>query len=393
MSRMIRESAPPLAVLQVVGGGLVGGMERVSAVLAEALLARGHRSTLLVMGQGGAISDAAAKAGVEVIVLDMPMRPPRSFSDVRRLAAGLVRVTREVASSRYDVVQTHLFKTALFATPVARLRRKVVVGGLHGLDANLRQRAMMRRLVKLQNAATCASAGLRRALIEQEGFPADKLVAVPNGLAHSGPLAITVGTEEPAIRPVPPDAVVIGTVGRLYPRKGQRRLVAAFREVAERVPQAHLVLVGGGPDRGAIEADVAAAGLTDRVHLVGEQAEPAPYLKGFDVMAVTSDFEGFGMVVVEAQLAGVPVVSCAPGGPEDLIVDGESGRQVPPDDLAQALVQAVTDPAARARWAAAARAQAATYTGDAMAAGYERLYQRLLDGGVRSTPTSGPSPS
>jgi glycosyltransferase involved in cell wall biosynthesis len=99
------------------------------------------------------------------------------------------------------------------------------------------------------------------------------------------------------------------------------------------------------------------------------------------------------MVVVEAQLAGVPVVSCAPGGPEDLIVDGESGRQVPPDDLAQALVQAVTDPAARARWAAAARAQAATYTGDAMAAGYERLYQRLLDGGVRSTPTSGPSPS
>lgn len=390
---MIRESAPPLAVLQVVGGGLVGGMERVSAVLAEALLARGHRSTLLVLGQGGAISDAAAKAGVEVIVLDMPMRPPRSFSDVRRLAAGLVRVTREVASSRYDIVQTHLFKTALFATPVARLRRKVVVGGLHGLDANLRQRAMMRRLVKLQNAATCASAGLRRALIEQEGFPADKLVAVPNGLAHSGPLAITVGTEEPAIRPVPPDAVVIGTVGRLYPRKGQRRLVAAFREVAERVPQAHLVLVGGGPDRGAIEADVAAAGLTDRVHLVGEQAEPAPYLKGFDVMAVTSDFEGFGMVVVEAQLAGVPVVSCAPGGPEDLIVDGESGRQVAVAELAQALVQAVTDPPARARWAAVARAQAATYTGDAMAAGYEVLYRRLLDGGARPTPTSGPSPS
>lgn len=364
-------------------------MERVAAVLAQALAAQGHRSTLVVLGEAGVVSDAAARAGVDVRVLGLPSEVPRSARDVVAAARGLLLLGRIVVGGRYDVVQTHLFRSGLLATPLGRLAGSVVVGGLHGLDANLTQRSRMPGLVRRQDAAACSSGGLREELVARHGFPAGRLVVVPNGLAVDGPLAAHLGNGGAPVRVVAaPGTVVIGCLGRLFPRKGQRRLIESFATIADTVPHAHLLLIGDGPDRPALEAAVRAAALAGRVHFAGEQADPGPWLAGCDLLAVPSDFEGFGLSVLEAQLAGVPVVSCAPGGPQDLVEDGVSGRQVAPEELATALLAAVTDPSARARWARVAADRAGEHTADRMARGYVEVYRRLLSsrGGRRGRP-------
>jgi glycosyltransferase involved in cell wall biosynthesis len=383
-------SRTPLAVLHVVGGAEVGGVERVAAVLASGLHARGHRSRLVVLGKDGPLADAARRAGTDVVVLGVSGFSPRRPVQALRSTLGLLRLARHVAGD-WDLVQTHLFRTALAVTPLARLRRHPVVGALHGIDPSARQRRLMRRLLRHQDGAVCASAALRHTLVEQEGFPAARLHVVPNGVATAGPLAAPgVGgpADGSALRQglgIPPSAPVVACVGRLYPRKGQRRLVAAFRTVARHHPDARLVLAGDGPDREALAADITAYSLGDRVHLLGEVADPGPVLAAADLLAVPSDYEGFGLVVVEAMLAGVPVVASAAGGPCDLIEDGVSGRLVPVtsdgvevEALAAAVTEALGDAGVRERWTRTARERSSAYTAEAMVLGYEQVYRTVL---------------
>jgi glycosyltransferase involved in cell wall biosynthesis len=402
-------ASPPerrLTVLNVVGGGGVGGVERVAAVLSHGLAQRGHRVRLLVLGADGPLAEAARQAGVDVTVLGIRLRLSASPTALLRSARGLRALVRIATSPQWDVVQTHLFRTAALVTPLVRARRTaVVVGGLHGSDPSARQRRLMRRLLRHQDAAVCASDALRRRLVAAEGFPGERLHVVPNGIELDGPLA-------PVRPPAPTDpgrddvrsalrltehALLVGCLGRLYPRKGQRRLVRAFARVAREVAQAHLLLAGDGPDRADLEADIGAFGLGGRVHLLGELDDPGPVLRALDVLAVPSDHEGFGLVVVEAMLAGVPVVASASGGPEDLIEDGVSGRLVPVggdgvdvDALAAALVEALGDPALRRGWAQLAGERTGRYLAPAMAEGYERVYLDVLSAAAtRSAPRAG----
>jgi glycosyltransferase involved in cell wall biosynthesis len=394
--RADESSAQPLSVLHVVGGGGVGGVERVAAVLASTMQDRGHRVRLVVVGRGGPMSDAARLAGVDVVVLGMELRATASPRAWGRSAVAMARLAKEVGSGQWDVVQTHLFRTAALVTPIALLRRRPVVGALHGIDTSAVQRRLMGRLLLLQDAAVCASHALRRRLVTEEGFPPGPLHAVPNGVATDGPLASVRPDPSPAgadrriaareALGLPQDALLVGCLGRLYPRKGQRRLVAAFREVADRLPESHLVLAGDGPDRDAIGADVARAGLGARVHLLGELRDPGALLRALDVLAVPSDYEGFGLVVVEAMMVGLPVVASAAGGPEDIVEDDVTGRLVAagPDGvdvggLSGALVDALSDPGRRSGWAAAARERLPAYLAPAMAEGYELIYRTVLE--------------
>lgn len=378
-----------MSVLQVVGGGGVGGVERVSAVLAQALTERGHRCTHVVLGGPGPISDAARAAGVDVRVLGLPMAGAGARRRAAGLAGGSAALGRLALHGGYDVVQTHLYRSAQLGRPLARRSDALLLGGLHGVDPDVEKRRRMRALVGRLDATVCVSEGLRRHLVDVEGFPAGRLHVVPNGLALSGPLAVP--DDGPARRVTSdPEALVIGCIGRLYPRKGQQQLIEAFTDVAPSAPHVHLALVGGGADRQRLEVAARASGVAERVHLVGEQADPGPWLRGFDLLAVPSDFEGFGMVVLEAQRAAVPVVSCALGGPEGLIEDGVSGRQVPRSGLAEALREAIGDPASRRRWAEVARARADRYTADRMADGYLELYETLLEERLSARRAGGP---
>ena len=128
---------------------------------------------------------------------------------------------------------------------------------------------------------------------------------------------------------------MIAGVGRLVPIKGFDLLVSALAEVAGVVPDAHVLLIGDGEERAALESRAAALGVAARLHITGATTEVMDALAAADVLAAPSRNEGMGRVLVEAMALGMPVVGTVVGGIPDVIVE-ECGRLVPPDDALRA---------------------------------------------------------
>lgn len=163
------------------------------------------------------------------------------------------------------------------------------------------------------------------------------------------------------------DRPVVVCVSRLMPRKGQDTLIEAWPMVLRAVPEAALLIVGGGPYREKLQSLVEQQGLTGDVVITGgvPWAElPAHYAAG-DVFAMPCrtrnrglDVEGLGIVYLEASATGLPVIAGNSGGAPDAVLDGETGRVIPGGDpvaAAEAVVTMLSDPAAAQRMGSAGR--------------------------------------
>lgn len=153
----------------------------------------------------------------------------------------------------------------------------------------------------------------------------------------------------------------IMALGRLSPEKGFAVLIEALALLRERGVEAELRIVGDGPTRGALEAQIAALGLADRVTLTGElpPAEVSRELAGSDLFCMASFSEGLPVSIMEAMAVGVPVVSTWIAGIPELARQGETALTVPPADagaLAAAIARLAGDEALRVHLARAARA-------------------------------------
>lgn len=190
----------------------------------------------------------------------------------------------------------------------------------------------------------------------------------------------------------PVDPPTILTVGAVKTRKGTRELVKALAVVRERVPDARLVVAGSlatEPDYvAALRTEIDALGLTDAVDLLGRVPDETlrHWFSVARVFALPSQnvgnhFEGFGLVLMEASAAGLPVIGSRDCGAEDAVDDGATGLLVAQGDvpaLANAIGRLLTDDALAAQMGAAGRAKAAAQTWDVAAASYAEVYAAEL---------------
>jgi N-acetyl-alpha-D-glucosaminyl L-malate synthase BshA len=143
------------------------------------------------------------------------------------------------------------------------------------------------------------------------------------------------------------------------PVKRVGTVIDIFRQIRTRVP-ARLVLIGDGPDRGAVETRVIEAGLRDVVEFAGEQHDLVPWLSAADVFLLPSLQESFGLAALEAMACEVAVVASRVGGLPEIIDEGMTGYLCPPDDLggmADRSLALLTNPDLRARIGRAAAVQ------------------------------------
>jgi len=158
---------------------------------------------------------------------------------------------------------------------------------------------------------------------------------------------------------IPGDAIVAGTVSRLFVEKGHNVLLEAFGRIASDCPALRLLIVGTGDRRPALEAQAKALGLADRIHFTGFYEDLAGALRAMDLFAQPSiDHEGFPTALLEAQAAGLPVIASDIGGTRETFAENRTGLLVPPGDaaaLGETLAALYRDTDRRRAMAAAAR--------------------------------------
>ncbi|MEU1373855.1 glycosyltransferase [Streptomyces triculaminicus] len=205
--------------------------------------------------------------------------------------------------------------------------------------------------------------------------------------AHARILSIPNAVPAPAAAPSDGTSKTIVSAGRLVGVKRYDRLIAAFAKVAADRPDWNLRIYGRGPAKAKLRKQIEELGLYERVTLMGARSPIETEWSKGAVAAVASDAESFGMTIVEAMHAGLPVIATdCPYGPREILTDGTDGVLVPLDDsdavdaYADALLKLTGDAELRARLGAAARTAAHRYEPSAVAQRYEQLFEELRPG-------------
>ncbi|MEU3754539.1 glycosyltransferase family 4 protein [Streptomyces olivoreticuli] len=206
-------------------------------------------------------------------------------------------------------------------------------------------------------------------------------------------LSIPNAVPAPVAEPSDGTSRTIVSAGRLVAVKRYDRLVEAFAKVATERPDWNLRIYGRGPAKAKLRKQIEELGLYERVTLMGARSPIETEWSKGAVAAVASDAESFGMTIVEAMHAGLPVVATdCPYGPREILTDGTDGVLVPLDDsdavdaYAEALLKLTGDAELRRRLGAAARETAHRYEPSRIAQRYEELFEELRPGSTAAAP-------
>jgi glycosyltransferase involved in cell wall biosynthesis len=320
--------APSVNVLHIHRIGGIGGSERHLLTLLPALAERGLDVRFLGLDDPGRAPDPFYAA------LTVPYERLSARRDVDpRLALRVRRVVRSA-----DLVHTHLVHADVYGALGAR----TLVSTKHNDDPfragafRFVERALARRAARI----ITITQALARFQVERVGLPPGKIEVVHYGLDDLPP-AWGVNPADA----VAADARILLAVSRLEHQKGVDVAIEALRAVREDHPRAELVILGEGPQRAELER--LAESLDVPVHLPGRVPDVAAWLRRADVFVHPARWEGFGLAVLEAMLAGLPVVASDVSSLPELVVDRETGLLVPRDDpaaLARAVSTVLADP-------------------------------------------------
>jgi len=370
----------PARVLLLVTELLPAGAERVVFELATRLPRARWEVRVCSLRSPGGEDGAVAR---ELLAAGVPVQPLRFQGklDVR----SALRLARELASFRPDVLHAHLFHANLAARLLGRAAgARRVLSTVHVVERRpLRARRLLERLTARRDDLTvCVSNTVADHARADLGVRRERLRVVENGVDLARFASPEPAAAARAALGLPPTGLVVGAVGRLSRQKGFDVLLEAFARLLRARSDVHLVIAGAGEEEAALRARARTLGLGDRARLLGFRPDTPRVLAALDVFCMPSRWEGFGLALVEALAAGRPaVVSAVDSLPEVL---GGAGLLVAPDDpsgLAAGLEQLLSDPSARAALAGRARARAARYGVERMVAGYEALYLELLNAG------------
>jgi len=178
------------------------------------------------------------------------------------------------------------------------------------------------------------------------------------------------------------DEAVVGMIGRLEPVKGVKYFIEAAELVMKKLPKTKFIIVGDGSLRTSLEGQAVGAGLGKNVIFAGWRDDAAGLIPAFNLLALPSLNEAVGIVLIEAQAQGVPVVATSVGGIPEVVKDGETGILVGPQDaqgMAAAMIRLLEDEPKRMEMGHAARAWVeGKFRAEDMALKTSALYMQLL---------------
>lgn len=366
----------------------MGGLERYICHLLNHLDRSRFEPSLVCLGRNGTASSWLSVTDVPILELGKaPGNPGPRF---------LRQVRDTFRSSRLELVHSHnwgtLVETAVAASLAGRLvhvhsERGTVLGGSKACSLWRRKINSWVLWATLSHCdAVLAVDKSVAARVEAHcGFRHDRIEVIPNGVPRP---ACADPTEARArIRQtlgIQPHEPLLCALGRLVPVKGYDLLISAVAEARKRIPQLHLVFVGGGELQETLRSQTRLEGLESAVHFAGRQTQIGDWLAASDVFVNSSRSEGMSQAIVEAMTFGLPLVVTDVGGNASLAGGGDPcGLIVPAEDsaaLAGAIVRMVLDnDLAKACSRAAEERARSCFSLPAMVRRYEDLYSKLLE--------------
>jgi glycosyltransferase involved in cell wall biosynthesis len=358
-----------------------GGAERVVLMLLQHL-DRGRFAPVLIL-------QARRGAFLEAVPADVPIHD-LSGRAVHRSLPALAGVIRRTGAEVLYTATNAMNLAVLAASLVIRPRVAVVISEHAPLSNYLRQakwRPFRLGLMRLLYRFAAAMAVPTRRVAED----ARSLLGQVPVTVLSNPL-VDVSLYQDAPGPPPEIRDVSGPLfvaaGRLVAVKAFDLLIESFARLRTRHPDAHLLLIGEGPERPRLEAIVESLGEREHVRLIGFRPRLDGYLRHATAFILTSHWEGFGNVLVEAMAAGAPVISVdCPVGPRDILEDGEAGllvRQRNPEAIAWAMATMVEDRERRAQFQARGQSRARAFDVAIAVPAFEALFERVAPRRLRS---------
>lgn len=346
------------------------GGERQTLWLAAELSRRGHES-IIAARPGEPLAIRAAESGLEVVDC-----APALELDVR----AALRVRRFIRLRKIDVVHAHTAH-ALAVAALATLRTHVPLVVARRVDFPLRHNAGTQWKYGRAAAIIAVSQAVARVL-ERSEISAERIRIVPDGVdIHRRVEAASTDTLREL--GVPPGAPVVVQVAQLVGHKDPVNFVRAMVRARERVPDAVGLMVGDGPLRGAVEGELQSADALEAVRLAGYRTDADSLLAAADVATLSSREEGMGSVVLDAMAFGVPIAATTAGGILEVVVHGETGLLVRPEDpiaLGDAIATLLQDPELRARMAGRGPERAAEFSVERMTDRTIEVYEEVLAG-------------
>lgn len=354
----------------------VGGAERAALNLLEALPGPDLRVTLLLNQRRGSLLETVPD-GAKVRSLD-----------VHRTIAALPRLMSFLRNERPDVLISYLeFNNivAIWANCLAGRPAKVIASH-HATMSSVNSGsswkynlvpALYRFTLPWADHVVAVSKGVETGLVQiLHGHGSLSVIHNPIITRACRELAATP-LDHPWFAPAEPP-LILG-VGRLVPQKNFGLLINAFAELAPR-NEVRLAILGDGPLRADLQQQIARLGLSDRAAILPVDVNPWRYMARASVLVLSSLFEGFGNVLVEAMATGTPVVSVdCPDGPADILGHGKWGRLVPSGDV-KALAAAITETLADPGDSRSRQARALEYSAQSIALRYRDLITSLYEG-------------
>ena len=372
-----------IPVVFVLDNMRMGGTE-LNAIRTAALMDRERFDLRVVCAT--ADGEGPLRARYEELGIPIETIPVRNLYGMSMLKSGY-QLVRYLRTHRVRIVHSHDMYSNVFVAPWAQVARTPVVIASrrwwHSLPSGKLRYGNIAAF-RMADAVLANSPQVARSVEESDGISPARIHVIPNFVDDTAfePLS---ATERDAVRRawgVARGAVVAGCVARLVPVKDHVTLLRGFARAVAAFPGAHLVLVGDGECRPALEALSTELGISQAVTFAGELRGGTNHHRAFDISVLCSLSEGFPNTLVEAMAAAAPIIATSVGGNVDAVTTGYNGVLVPSQHaaaLSSALETLFRDESMRRAMGEAGRARAVErYRASAAIASLQGMYDRLL---------------
>jgi len=374
-----------MRILYIVTAAEFGGAPLHVLQLMKYMVKQGHEVGLVAAPEPRLMEGAKA-LGVKIFPNPHFVRP---FNPCKDLAA-LWFVFKAIRQFKPDLVSAHSTKAGFAARFSCAILGIPVIFTAHGWVFTEGKNPLVRYPLvlaehfasKITKKIICVSKYDKELALRFHVAPEKKLVIIHNGM-DPHPYLNSDGSKIRTFLGLNKKDVLITMVARFVPQKDHNTLLQALNLISNNQYKYKVAFVGDGERKSLLRQEVEKLGLNERVIFLGERRDVPEILAASDIFVLSSNWEGLPRSIIEAMMAGLPVVATKVGGIPELVEDGVTGFLVPPKDpraLAEALQKLIENPDLRRRMGEAGRKKALReFTLDRMLHETERVYREIFN--------------